>query len=149
MMVDVPVSRRELDFHGQDPAGLGVGVAAVGHALAVMAAYLVAGWQWDRAGGPDANLDAGDRFAVNVSWVVTFGAAEVVVLGACLVVGVGALIRQRTRFGGGVLVGWVVGLVLVGACGLLRDVRRERDGVIAGERVLGCVKPRRVCPAGL
>src|SRR5688500_10335432 len=114
MMVGVPVSRRGLDFHGQDPAGLGVGVAVAGHGLAIMAAYVVAGWELDRAGGPDADLDGGDRFAVNASWLVTFGAAETVVLAVCLAVGVSALIRQRTRFGGGVLVGWVVGLVLAG-----------------------------------
>lgn len=122
MMVDVSFSRRDADFHGQDPAGLGVGVAVAGHAVAFVLAYLAASWGLPRAGGPDANLDAGDRLGANVIWMATFGAAEAVLLGLYLAIGASAPVRDRTRFFSGVLGGWMVGLVLFGACGAAQVV---------------------------
>jgi hypothetical protein len=112
----------EPDFHGQDPAGLGVGVAVVGHMVAVLAGYLAAGWELQRAGGPETDLDAGDRFGVNAMGLAAFGVAEAAVLGICLATGLTALARNRTRFGGGVLAGWMVGLVLMGICGALQFI---------------------------
>lgn len=124
MIVDVSAFRDEPDFHGQDPIGLGVGVAIAGHGAAVMTAYLAAGWVLQPAGGPNADLGAGDRFAANATWLAVFGVAEVIVFAICLAVGVGALVRHRKKFGSGILGGWVVGLVLVAVCGAAQVVMR-------------------------
>jgi hypothetical protein len=118
-VIDVSVSSPEPEFHGQDPAGLGVGVAVVGHGFAVVVGYLAADWMLRRAGGPDANLDAGDRFGTSGIALAAFGAAEAAVLAICLTVGLRAIARDRNRFGTGVLAGWAVGLLLMCTCGAL------------------------------
>jgi hypothetical protein len=124
IIVGVSASRDEPEFHGQDPIGLGAGVAVVGHGAAVIAAYLAADWVLQPAGGPDVNLDAGDRFGANAAWLAVFGVAEVIVFTVCLAMGVSALARHRTRFGGGILGGWVVGLVVAAVCGVGQLVMR-------------------------
>lgn len=117
-MVDVSGHPYQVDRYRQDPVGLGVGVAVVAHAIAFAAAYVAAGWELQRAGGPATDLDAGGRFAVNLIWLIAFGAAQVIVLGLCLLIGISAILLDRTRFGWGVLGGWLAGLIVVGACGV-------------------------------
>ena len=108
-MSDVPTSRRGSDFQGQDQAGLGVGAAVAGHGIAAVAASLVTA-RVRGDGAPDAAV-------INADWIVAFGAAEAVVFVICMAIAITAFVRDRTRFGTGILGGWVAGLILVGTCG--------------------------------
>jgi hypothetical protein len=81
----------------------GAVVALAGHGLAVgitIALAIAAG------GGPNADLDAGGRFAAFFFGVFTYGIAQLVLLGVC------AALSGRLGHGSssGLVAGWVLGL---------------------------------------
>lgn len=86
-------------------AVLGAVVALAGHGLAVGVTTAVA---VRMGGGPDVDLDAGGRLAVLLVCGLTYGLAQL------LVVGAGAVARWRLGPGAlpGLLIGWIVGLGL-------------------------------------
>ncbi|MFE9695039.1 hypothetical protein [Micromonospora sp. NPDC005806] len=85
------------------PMVAGAVVALAGHGLAVgvtIALAIVAG------GGPNADLDAGGRFAALVFGVFTYGIAQLVLLGSCVALS-GRLGHGSSS---GLVAGWVLGL---------------------------------------
>lgn len=90
----------------------GVGLATLGHALAIMAIKIPLEKYGARS--PDEDLDAGGRFAVLFSVLVTYGFAHMLLLAAGLLI---ILPRYgRRRFKQGLIAGWAGGwLLIIGA----------------------------------
>ncbi len=85
------------------PAVVGAAVALVGHGVAVGVTLVVA---IAGGGGPNADLDSGGKAGVLIVSAVTYGIAQIVLLGVC--------IALRRRLGPlssrGLVPGWLLGL---------------------------------------
>lgn len=81
----------------------GAAFAVAGHGLVVAFSMAVA---IRYGGGPDADLDAGGRFAALLFGVLAFGAAQLILLPACVLL----CARLGAGSGTGTAVGWVLGL---------------------------------------
>ncbi|MEV6849485.1 hypothetical protein [Actinoplanes sp. NPDC051411] len=84
----------------------GVVVALVGHGFAV--ALLLGMLIFLGGGGPDADLDAGERSAAFFFGLVAYGVLQLVVLGGCVV----ASRRLGPGSTAGLTVGWMLGLAV-------------------------------------
>lgn len=85
------------------PAIVGAAISLAGHGLAVgatMATAIALG------GGPNADLDAGGRYAALAFVIPAYGAAQLALLGIC----VASWRRLGSASLPGIVVGWVLGL---------------------------------------
>lgn len=85
------------------PTVAGAVVALTGHGLAVGFTSALA---TAAGGGPSADLDAGGRFAALFFGVLTYGIAQLVLLGSCFALS-GRLGRGSSS---GLAAGWILGL---------------------------------------
>ncbi|MEO3742304.1 hypothetical protein [Plantactinospora sp. B5E13] len=87
----------------------GIGLATLGHALAVVALRIPA--ERYGASSPDEDLDAGGRFAVVASVLITYYVTHVLLLISGLILILS--LRGRQRFKRGLIVGWAGGWALI------------------------------------
>lgn len=92
-------------------AGLVVSLAGQGVAVWVSVAVAVAA-----GGGPNADLDGGEKLGVLYSSALTYGFAQLVLLGICVALPVSLFLFRRR--GSGLVVGLVAGWVFGLAAGL-------------------------------
>jgi hypothetical protein len=85
----------------------GLSVASLGHLLAVAA--MCVGW-WYAGGNQVDEMAAGGKFAVTFYSILTYVIAQLVLFAACLATSLLSL-RNRWRFGVGVVVGWGAGVL--------------------------------------
>ncbi|GAA5198205.1 hypothetical protein GCM10023322_71060 [Rugosimonospora acidiphila] len=88
-------------------AGLLVSLAGQGVAVWVTNAAAIAA-----GGGPNADLDAGEKFGVFYSYASTYGFAQLMLLGSCvaLPLSVFLFLRRGSDLVAGLAAGWVFGL---------------------------------------
>ncbi|MEU8234624.1 hypothetical protein AB0C12_33970 [Actinoplanes sp. NPDC048967] len=87
------------------PAVTGAVVALAGHGVAVGATMIAA---VNAGGGPDADLDTGEKAGVLVIIATTYGIAQIVLLGACIA----SRWRLGPRSSPGLVLGWLLGLAV-------------------------------------
>lgn len=86
----------------------GVGLATLGHVLAI-AAVVIAARLAGGARGSDVDLDAGGRFAIAYAMLCTYAASQVILLTGAVIFSA----YRGPRLKVGLIVGWGGGLALV------------------------------------
>jgi hypothetical protein len=85
------------------PAVTGAVVALAGHGVAVGVTMVAA---VNAGGGPNADLDTGEKAGVLVIVATTYGIAQIVLLGVCIAL----RWRLGPRSSRGLVLGWLLGL---------------------------------------
>jgi hypothetical protein len=91
-------------------AAVGAGLGLLGHLAAFVVMYVV--FAVSRDGRSADDLEAGGSFAVTFMALVGFGAAQIVLMIACLTAAI-ILIQRAQPFSIGLMAGWGVGVLLV------------------------------------
>ncbi|GIH12058.1 hypothetical protein Raf01_02300 [Rugosimonospora africana] len=94
----------------------GLVVPLAGQGIAVWASMAVA---IANGGGPNADLDAGEKFGVLVPSVLAYGSAELMLLGICVALPLTLSLFLRSRASSGLVVGLAAGRVFGLAAGML------------------------------